>query len=81
MKKKDIKYAEAVKELNEILDQLQEERVDVDEVVLKVKRAVELIKLCKDKISKTELEVKKVIREFEEELPDSSLEEEIGLEE
>lgn len=69
MKKKGLKYSEAVKELNEILDDLQSERIEVDEVSSKVKRAVELIKMCRDKIQMTELEVKKVIKEFEKELP------------
>ena len=60
MAKKPLKYNEAVDELNSILDDLQSERVDVDEVSVKVKRAVELIKLCREKISKTESEVRKI---------------------
>ena len=66
--KKEIKYSEAIKELNQILEDLETERVDVDEVSLRVKRAIELIKLCKDKIKKTEWEVKNVIKEFEKEI-------------
>ena len=65
MSKKSIKYNEAVEELNSILDDVQSERIDVDEVSVKVKRAVELIKLCRDKIDKTELEVRKIVEEFE----------------
>jgi len=66
--KKEIKYSEAIKELNQILEDLETERIDVDEVSLKVKRAIELIKLCRDKIKKTEWEVKNVIKEFEKEI-------------
>ncbi len=68
MGKKEIKYSKAVEELNAILDDLQSERVDVDEVADKVKRAIELIRLCREKITATELEVKKVIKEFGKEI-------------
>lgn len=66
MAKKDIKYSEAVSELNNILLALESENVDVDEVSLKVKRAVELVKVCRDKIDKTELEVRKIVKKVEE---------------
>jgi len=63
--KKSIKYSEAASELSEILRDLESESIDVDDVSEKVKRAIELIKLCRDKISKTELEVRKIVKEFE----------------
>lgn len=66
MAKKDIKYREAVVELNNILSDLESENVDVDEVSLKVKRAVELVKVCRDKIDKTEMEVRKIVKRVEE---------------
>lgn len=65
MSKKTIKYSEAVEELNEILSELESERVDVDDVAIKVKKAIELIKLCRERIEKTELEVIKIVKEFE----------------
>ena len=65
MSKKVIKYSEAVTELNTILDGLESEQVDVDEVSAKVKRAIELIKFCREKIENTELEVRKIVKEFE----------------
>ena len=65
MAKKSIKYSEAASELSEILRDLESESIDVDDVSEKVKRAIELIKLCRDKISKTELEVRKIVKEFE----------------
>jgi len=68
MSKKVIGYSEAVSELSTILDGLESERIDVDEVSLKVKRAIELISLCREKITKTEFEVKKIVKEFEEDL-------------
>jgi exodeoxyribonuclease VII small subunit len=65
MTKKPIKYSEAAQELTAILEDLESENIEVDEVSLKVKRAVELIKLCREKIENTELEVRKIVKEFE----------------
>ena len=67
MGKKAVKYSEAVGELNRILADLESEKIDVDELSLKVKRAVELIQLCREKIEKTELEVRKIVKDFEKE--------------
>jgi len=65
MAKKTLTYSEAILELNEILSDLESERIDVDEVSLKVKKAIELIRICREKIEKTELEVSKIVKEFE----------------
>jgi len=65
MGKKNLKYKEAILELNSILFDLESERIDVDEVAAKVKRATELIKICQKKIEKTELEVRKIVKDFE----------------
>ena len=64
MTKKPLKYSEAILELQNILDGLESEQVDVDEVTLKVKRAVELISFCREKIEKTELEVRKIVKRY-----------------
>lgn len=64
MGKKSIKYGEAVEELNGILSELESESIDVDDVAIKVKKAIELIKLCREKITNTELEVEKIVKEF-----------------
>jgi len=65
MAKKVLKYSEAMSELDAILDDLQSERIDVDELSLKVRRAAELIKICKSKIHQTEMEVKEIVKEFQ----------------
>jgi len=76
MSKKTLKYKDAENELADILEDLQSERIDVDEIAARVKRAVELIRLCKEKIQHTEMEVKKVIKDFEDQLPEPSEEDE-----
>jgi len=65
MGKKTMSYSQAAEELRGILEGLEAERIDVDDVSLKVKRAVELIKLCREKIEQTELEVRRIVKEFE----------------
>jgi len=65
MGKKVLKYSEAVEELESILSELESERVDVDDMAVKVKKAIELIKLCRGRIEETELEVTKIVKEFE----------------
>lgn len=68
MTKKAFKYSEAVEELNVILEDLESERVDVDDVSIKVKRAIELIGICREKIENTELEVRKIVKDFEKDI-------------
>jgi exodeoxyribonuclease VII small subunit len=56
-----IKYAKAIKRLDEIISRIESEDIDVDELSDGVKEAVALIRTCKAKIEKAEMEVKKVI--------------------
>ena len=65
MGKKVIKYSEAVEELKQILSELESDKVDVDDMAIKVKKAIELIKLCRERIEKTELEVVTIVKDFE----------------
>jgi len=64
MSNAQLKYQEAVDRLDEIIAQIEDEGVDVDELAMQVKEAVELIRICKAKIDKAELEVKKVVDDF-----------------
>jgi len=60
----EIKYAKALKRLDEILGKIENEEIDVDELSDRVKEAVELIRLCKDKLTKAEMEVQQVVEDF-----------------
>jgi exodeoxyribonuclease VII small subunit len=51
--------------LEEIIAKIENEEIDVDELSDKVKEAVALVKVCKDKIEKAELQVKEVVEKFE----------------
>ncbi len=66
MAKKTIGYSEAVIEIEQILQQIEEGELDVDQLAEKVKRATELIKICKLKLRNTEDEVNKILEDSEE---------------
>ena len=57
---KKMSYQEAVEEVNAILDRLNNEELDIDQLSKEVKRATELINLCKGKLRKAQEEVEKV---------------------
>jgi len=61
----EMKYSKSIKKLEEIIEKIESEEIDVDELSVKVKEAVSLIKTCKDKIEKAEMEVKKVVDGFD----------------
>lgn len=62
----DLKYTKSIKRLEEIIQKIENEEIDVDELSEKVKEAIGLIKFCKEKIEKAEVEVKKVVEDLEE---------------
>lgn len=62
--KETLTYTAAFEELKEIVDQLENDNVSVDELTEKMKRATILMKICRDKLTKTEEEVSKTIEEL-----------------
>ncbi len=60
-------YRDAIDEIESIVEEIENETVDVDVLTEKVKRAAFLIKNCKDKLKRTDNEVKKVLKDFEKE--------------
>ncbi len=59
-------YKEAIEEIEAIVEEIESESIDVDVIAEKVKRATSLIKYCKEKLRKTDDEVKKVLKDFDE---------------
>ena len=57
---KEIKYEEALKQLQEIVEKMENDEFDIDVLAAQLKAAQRLIKLCKDKLSKTEEEILKI---------------------
>jgi len=63
--KKAITYSEAMAEVEEILEKIENEELDVDELAEKVKRVSVLLKTCKDKLLKTNEQVEQILKEME----------------
>ena len=60
---KELKYEAAFAELQTIVRKMENDELDIDEMSVQLKRAQELIKLCKDKLTKTDEEIKKILAE------------------
>ena len=59
--KEDIKYEQAFAELQSIVRQMENDELDIDQLSEQLKRAQKLIRLCKDKLTKTDDEIKKIL--------------------
>ena len=57
------KYEAAFAELQSIVTKMENDELDIDQLSEQLKRAQELIKLCKDKLTKTDEEIKKILAE------------------
>ena len=57
-----MKYEKAVKELETIVRRMEANELDIDTLSTELKRAQELLRLCKDKLTKADEEVKKVLK-------------------
>ncbi len=60
MKNEELKYEEALAQLENIVRKMEGNELDIDEIAEQLKRAQRLIKFCKDKLSKTEEEILKI---------------------
>ena len=58
-------YAEAFEELQQIVSEIEEGHISVDELSEKVKRAALLIKICKAKLTSTEEDVNKILKDLD----------------
>jgi exodeoxyribonuclease VII small subunit len=63
---KKISYTEAIQELEAIVTEIEEGEITIDTLSEKVKRASELIKICKAKLTATEEDVNKILGEIKE---------------
>ena len=58
---KTMKYEEALHELEQIVRQMENDELDIDQMGDKLKRAQQLIRLCKDRLTKTDEEIKAIL--------------------
>ena len=52
-----MKYEEAMAQLEAIVRKMESNELDIDEIAAQLKTAQQLIKFCRDKLSKTEAEL------------------------
>lgn len=55
------KYEDAIKQLESIVEKLENNELDIDELSKQLKTAQRLIKLCKDRLTKTDAEIQKIL--------------------
>ena len=60
----DLAYVDAVDELETILADLEGDEVDIDVLGARVKRAAELIRLCRDRVASARMEVERVVADL-----------------
>lgn len=58
-------YVEAFDELQRIVSEIERGEISVDELSEKVKRATQLIRICKSKLTSTEEDVNKILKDLE----------------
>ena len=63
---RELGYAEAMEELESILEQLDDDAVDVDLLSTRVERAAELIRFCRGRIRAAQLSVEEIVAELDE---------------
>lgn len=63
---KKISYTEAISELESIVTEIEQGEITIDTLSEKVKRASELIRICKSKLTATEDDVNKILGEIKE---------------
>ena len=63
MAKNEMKYEKAVTQLEEIVKKMENDELDIDQLSEQLKRAKELVKRCKAKLTKTDEEIKKLLSE------------------
>ena len=61
----EIGYADAMRELDDILEELERDDLDVDVLATRVQRASELIQLCRGRIARAQADVDRVVTDLE----------------
>ncbi len=54
-------YEEAVQQLENIVQRMENDELDIDELTTELKKAQQLIKMCKAKLTKVDEDIKKIL--------------------
>ena len=60
-----VTYAAAVAELETLLAELERDDVDVDDLAAHVARAADLIRVCRDRIERAQVDVERVVAQLD----------------
>lgn len=60
-----MKYEEALQQLEDIVRKMENNEFDIDQLAEQLKKAQKLISLCKNKLTKTDEEIQKILEEGE----------------
>lgn len=58
-----MKYSESLNRLEQIVAQMENNELDIDTLADQLKEAQQLIKLCRDRLTKTDEEIKKLLED------------------
>lgn len=58
---REMKYETAMRQLEDIANKMENGNLDIDSLCEQLRTAQKLIKLCKDRLAKTDAEIKKVL--------------------
>ena len=65
MKNESIKYNDALKEVETILIEIENDKMDLEDLLIKIKQATSLIKECKKRLRKTSIMLDELIDNWE----------------
>ena len=65
MSKEKTGYTEAFEELRQIVTDIESGEISVDELAEKVKRATHLVRICREKITRTEEDVNAILKDLD----------------
>lgn len=65
----EIGYADALAELEGILDEIEDDSVDVDVLAARVQRAAVLLRTCRSRIAAARVEVEAIVAELDPDPP------------
>jgi exodeoxyribonuclease VII small subunit len=57
---KAIQYEDAIRQLEDIVNKLENNELDIDEMPAELKKAQQLLRLCRDRLTKTDEEIRKI---------------------
>lgn len=61
MENEKLTYAAAMRELEGIVDRVEQNELDIDDLTANLKRAQQLVKFCRERLLKTEEEVRGIL--------------------